>query len=65
MCLTVVEPAILKAVEGVEQRHVEETDHLTNGIDGKQADNHSLEDKHSYIHEEERNMSIFFLFILA
>lgn len=39
-----VEPAILKAVQGVEQRHVEEANHLSNGIDGEEANNHSLED---------------------
>lgn len=37
-----VEPAILKAVQGVEQRHVEEANHLSNGIDGEEANNHSL-----------------------
>lgn len=40
--LTVVEPAILKAVQGVEQRHVEEANHLSNGIDGEEANNHTL-----------------------
>lgn len=30
-----VEPAVFKAVEGVEQRHVEEADHLSNGINGE------------------------------
>lgn len=38
-----VEPAILKAVQGVEQRHVEKANHLPNGIDGEQAYNHTLE----------------------
>lgn len=38
-----VEPAILKAVQGVEQRHVEEANHLSNGIDGEKANNHTLE----------------------
>lgn len=42
--LTVVEPAILKAVEGVEQRHVEEANHLSNGIDGKKTNYHTLKD---------------------
>ena len=51
MCLTVVEPAILEAVEGVEQRHVEEADHLTDGIDGEQADNHALRHQENYITE--------------
>lgn len=37
-----VEPAILKAVQGVEQRHVEEANHLPNGINGEQANNHTL-----------------------
>lgn len=39
-----VEPAILKAVQGVEQRHVEEANHLSNGIDGEEANNHTLRD---------------------
>lgn len=43
--LTVVEPAILKAVEGVEQRHVEEANHLSNGIDGKKTNYHTLKDR--------------------
>lgn len=42
--LTVVEPAILKAVEGVEQRHVEEANHLSDGINGKKTNNHTLKD---------------------
>jgi len=58
----VVEPAILKAVQGVEQRHVEEANHLSDGIDGEEANNHSLEDHrntdHSDIHQEERNVHI-------
>lgn len=40
-----VEPAILKAVQGVEQRHVEEANHLSNGIDGEEANNHSLNEE--------------------
>lgn len=48
--LTVVEPAILKAVQGVEQRHVEEANHLSNGIDGEEADNHTLEDHQNTRH---------------
>ena len=38
-----VEPAILKAVQGVEQRHVQEAHHLSNGIDGEEANDHTLE----------------------
>lgn len=40
-----VEPAILKAVQRVQQRHVEEATHLPNDIDGEQADDHPLENK--------------------
>lgn len=39
---TMVEPAILKAVQRVQQRHVEEATHLPNDIDGEQADDHPL-----------------------
>lgn len=49
-----VEPAILKAVQGVEQRHVKEANHLSNGIDGEEANDHTLEDHENtqliYIH---------------
>lgn len=41
--LTIVKPAILKAIQGIEQRHVEKADHLANGINGKQANDHTLE----------------------
>lgn len=41
-----VEPAILKAVQGVEQRHVEKANHLSNGINGEEANNHTLEITH-------------------
>lgn len=40
--LTMVEPAVLKAIQGVEQRHVEKTNHLSNCIDGEQAHNQTL-----------------------
>lgn len=40
-----VEPAIFKAVERVEQRHVQEADRLTDRIDGEQTHNHSLESR--------------------
>lgn len=42
---SVIEPAILKAVEGVQERHVEQTDHLPNGIDGEETNNHTLNKK--------------------
>lgn len=42
---TMVEPAILKAVQGVEQRHVEEAHHLSNGIDREEANNHTLNEE--------------------
>lgn len=48
-----VEPAILKAVQGVEQRHVEEANHLSNGIDGEETNNHTLED-HKNTHSDTR-----------
>lgn len=38
-----VEPAILKTVQRVKQRHVEEATHLPNDVDGEQADDHPLE----------------------
>ena len=41
-CPTVVEPAILEAVEGVEQGHVQQANHLSNGVDGEEADHHTL-----------------------
>lgn len=41
--LTIVKPAILKAIQGIEQRHVEKADHLANGINGKQTHDHTLE----------------------
>lgn len=57
-----VEPAILKAVQGVEQRHVEEANHLPNGIDGEEANNHTLQDhkhtKHEYIHQDSTEREI-------
>lgn len=37
-----VEPAILKAVQGVQQGHVQEADHLSNSINGEETNNHSL-----------------------
>jgi len=40
---TVVEPAVLEAVQGVEQRHVEQADHPSDGVDGEEADHHTLE----------------------
>lgn len=46
-----VEPAILKAVQGVEQRHVEEANHLSNGIDGEETNDHTLED-HKNTHSD-------------
>lgn len=46
--LTVVEPAILKTVQRVKQRHVEKTNHLPNGVDGEQADDHALENIKHY-----------------
>jgi hypothetical protein len=47
-----VEPAILKAVEGVEQRHVKKADHLSNGIDGEETHKHTLVD-----HNKDKMMS--------
>ena len=38
-----VEPTILKAVQGVEKGHVQEANHLANGINGKQTNDHTLE----------------------
>lgn len=52
--LTMVEPAILKAVQRVEQRHVEEADHLANGIDGEKANNHALKDHDNPQHNSQR-----------
>ncbi len=40
--LTVIKPAIFKAVKWVEQRHVQETDQLTNSINGEETHNPSL-----------------------
>ncbi len=61
-----VEPAILKAVQGVEQRHVQETNHLSNGIDGEETNNHTLEKtKHDYIQQEERHLCTFISLALA
>lgn len=48
--LTVVKPAILKAVQRVEQRHVEEANHLPNGVDGEEANNHTLQDHENADH---------------
>lgn len=39
-----VKPAILKAVKGVEQRHVEEANHLPNRVNGEETNNHTLQD---------------------
>lgn len=49
-----VEPAILKTVQRVKQRHVEEATHLPNDIDGEKADNHPLENKkkHCEVHHQ-------------
>lgn len=41
----IVEPAILKAVQGIEQRHVEEAHHLSNGVDGEEANDHTLNEE--------------------
>ncbi len=66
-----VEPAILEAVQGVEQRHVEEANHLSNGIDGEEANNHTLEDhkhtQHDYIHQDgtEREICAFSSYLLS
>lgn len=54
-----VEPAILKAVQGVEQRHVEEAHHLSNGIDREEANNHTLQG-----HTENVNMSSHWLILV-
>lgn len=51
-----VEPTILKAVEGVEQRHVKKADHLSNGVDREQADNHSLNEKEGLEEEIEQHV---------
>lgn len=40
--LTVIKPAIFKAVKRVEQRHVQETDQLTNSVNGEETHNPSL-----------------------
>lgn len=40
--LTMVEPAVFKTIQRVQQRHVKETNHLSNCINGKETDNHSL-----------------------
>lgn len=49
MHLTVVKPAILKAIQRIEQRHVEKANGLSNGIDWEQANNHTLELTIKYI----------------
>lgn len=55
-----VEPAILKAVQRVQQRHVEEATHLPNDIDGEQADDHPLENKkHRQVHSDKRHECVF------
>lgn len=51
-----VEPAILKAVQGVEQRHVEEANHLPNGIDREQANNHTLENTTTQLYSSRRDI---------
>lgn len=43
--LTVVEPAIFKAIERVEQRHVQDAHHLTDRVDGEQTYYHSLKQR--------------------
>lgn len=48
---TFVKPAVLEAVERVEQRHVEQADQLPNEVDGEQAHNHSLGWKGSALRE--------------
>lgn len=40
--LTFVKPAVLEAVEGVEQGHVEEADQLAHQVDGEEAHDHPL-----------------------
>lgn len=42
---SMIEPTILKAVEGVQQRHVKQTDHLSNGINREETNNHTLNEK--------------------
>ena len=46
-----VEPAVLEAVEGVQQGHVQQADHLPDGIDGEEADHHTLV-RHAVKHTE-------------
>ena len=60
-----VEPAILKAVQGVEQRHVEEAHHLSNGIDREEANNHTLQEntRHNHIRECEHVHLIGFILV--
>jgi len=52
--LTFVEPAVLEAVERVEQRHVEEADELADGVDGEEADDHPLREEKE--EEEEKRV---------
>lgn len=40
-----IKPAIFEAVKGVEQRHVQETDQLTNSINGEETHNPSLNEE--------------------
>lgn len=52
-----VKPAILKTIERVEQRHVQEADHLTNRINGEKTDNHSLNEEEGLEEEVEEHIS--------
>lgn len=41
--VTFVEPSVLEAIEGIEKRHVQETDELSDHFYGKETDKHALQ----------------------
>lgn len=53
---SVIEPAILEAVEGVQERHVKQTDHLPNSINREETNNHALNEKQCLKEEVEEHV---------
>lgn len=51
-----IEPTVLEAVQGVEKGHVQETDQLTNQMDGKETHKHSLKEEESLQQQVEEHV---------
>lgn len=51
-----VEPSVLEAVEGIEKRHVQETDELSDHFYGKETDKHALDEEERLQQEVEQHV---------